>query len=202
MALGVASRWIDTAAGRRPGSGSSSRRGWWGRGWAAPGRRAGWQPGLGCCRRIGAAGGDGGHLPGVGRRRRLRQCCPACLLLAVTAGPVFGAAGAELHRGGRGRLIAAVALGAAFIVEGVLLQSRRRRSRSSAGCIRGRGGGGCGAGGLDRRGQSRPVWSSLRGRRARNRAPGAGNHRSGPGLSGLLNGRGLRLSFARARPAR
>ena len=47
---------------------------------------------------------------------------PALPLLAVVAGPGYGAAGAALHHGERGRLAAAVVLGATFVVEGVLLQ--------------------------------------------------------------------------------
>jgi hypothetical protein len=47
---------------------------------------------------------------------------PGLPLLAVVAGLGFGAAGAELHRGQRGRLVAAVALGATFAIEGVVLQ--------------------------------------------------------------------------------
>jgi hypothetical protein len=44
-------------------------------------------------------------------------------LLVVVAGPGYGAAGAALHHGEGGRLIAAVLLGATFVVEGVLLQA-------------------------------------------------------------------------------
>ncbi len=51
---------------------------------------------------------------------------PGLLVLAVTAGPLYGAAGAGLHRGGRGRLLAASALGAALIAEGLLLQLGER----------------------------------------------------------------------------
>jgi hypothetical protein len=51
---------------------------------------------------------------------------PGLLVLAVTAGPIYGAAGAGLHRGGRGRLLAASALGAALIAEGLLLQLGER----------------------------------------------------------------------------
>lgn len=47
---------------------------------------------------------------------------PGLPLLAVAAGLSFGAAGAELDRGPRGRLIAAVALGGILAIEGVLLQ--------------------------------------------------------------------------------
>jgi Family of unknown function (DUF6518) len=47
---------------------------------------------------------------------------PGLPLLAVVAGPGYGAAGAAIHHGVRGRLVAAVVLGATFVVEGVLLQ--------------------------------------------------------------------------------
>ena len=47
---------------------------------------------------------------------------PALPLLAVAAGPGYGAAGAALHYGARGRFIAAVVLGSTFVVEGALLQ--------------------------------------------------------------------------------
>jgi hypothetical protein len=49
----------------------------------------------------------------------LLPCLP---LLAVAAGLGFGAAGAGLHHSSRGRLVAAAALGAAMVIEGLLLQ--------------------------------------------------------------------------------
>jgi hypothetical protein len=47
---------------------------------------------------------------------------PGLPLLVVAAGPAYGAAGAALDHGARGRFIAAVVIGATLVVEGVLLQ--------------------------------------------------------------------------------
>lgn len=47
---------------------------------------------------------------------------PDLPLLALVAGIGFGAIGAGLHHGARGRLVAAIALGATFAIEGLLLQ--------------------------------------------------------------------------------
>lgn len=47
---------------------------------------------------------------------------PRLPLLAVAAGLGFGAAGAELHNGERGRIVAAVAVSATLVIEGLLLQ--------------------------------------------------------------------------------
>ena len=47
---------------------------------------------------------------------------PGLPLLALVAGIGFGAIGAGVHDGGRGRLVAAIALGATFTIEGLLLQ--------------------------------------------------------------------------------
>lgn len=46
---------------------------------------------------------------------------PGLPLLAVAAGLSYGAAGAEIHHGKRGRFLAAVVMGATFVIEGVLL---------------------------------------------------------------------------------
>ena len=48
---------------------------------------------------------------------------PGLPLLALVAGPAFGASGAHVHRGERGRRLAGVVLGATFTIEGVLLQA-------------------------------------------------------------------------------
>ena len=47
---------------------------------------------------------------------------PGLPLLAVSAGPGYGAAGAALHHEARGRFIAAAVLGVTLVVEGLLLQ--------------------------------------------------------------------------------
>jgi hypothetical protein len=57
---------------------------------------------------------------------------PGLLALALTAGPGYGAAGALLHRAGRGRLVAAVVLGAALVAEGLLLQFGERNALERA----------------------------------------------------------------------
>ena len=51
---------------------------------------------------------------------------PSLAFLVVTAGPAYGAAGAALWRGDRGRLAAATILGAALVAEGMLLQLGER----------------------------------------------------------------------------
>ena len=125
VALGLASRTIDTGVGAildRAGSVALARR-------ALAGGRLGlppWRrPGLGRRRRIHAADGDRRHVPGRGRRAA-DVMLPGLAFLAVTAGPAYGAAGAALWRGERGRLAAAATLGAALVAEGLLLQLGER----------------------------------------------------------------------------
>lgn len=60
---------------------------------------------------------------------------PSLPLLVVAAGPGYGAAGAALHRGARGRFIAAGVLGATFVVEGVLLQQAAAESPVESGLL-------------------------------------------------------------------
>jgi hypothetical protein len=126
MALGVASRWIDTAA--------------WAPAWiglvitpwlVAPWLAGAWTSSPNGILAWGAAAGFAllaatvaAYLAVAGSDSA--PMLPGLLVLAVTAGPLYGAAGACLHRGGRGRLLAASALGAALIAEGLLLQLGER----------------------------------------------------------------------------
>jgi hypothetical protein len=122
VALGIASRLVDTADGAPPWIGlvlSPWLAGPWLAGaWVARHEDSlGWGAVAGLAllsctvlAYLALAGADAAAL------------LPGLPLLAVAAGLGFGAAGAQLHRGKRGRLIAAVALGAIFAIEGVLLQ--------------------------------------------------------------------------------
>ncbi|HKO34741.1 MAG TPA: hypothetical protein VJY85_13425 [Candidatus Limnocylindria bacterium] len=60
---------------------------------------------------------------------------PGLPLLAVGAGPGYGTAGAAVHHRARGRLIAAVVLGATFVVEGVLLLQAAAESPVESGLL-------------------------------------------------------------------
>jgi hypothetical protein len=61
------------------------------------------------------------------------ELLPGLPLLAVAAGLSYGAAGAEIHHGEGGRFLAAVVLGATFVVEGVLLQQAAAESPAARG---------------------------------------------------------------------
>ncbi len=131
--MGIASRWIDTAP--------------WAPGWiglvlspwlAAPWLAGAWVGRPGGSLAWGAAAGFvllaatvATYLALVGADAT--TLLPALPLLAVVAGPGYGAAGAALHHGERGRLIAAVVLGATFVVEGVLLQRAAAESPVESG---------------------------------------------------------------------
>ena len=126
MALGVASRWIDTAAWTPAWIGLVLSpwlvAPWLGGAWTSqPDGNLIW----------GAAAGFALLAATVAAYMALAGPDSAPMLaglpvLVVIAGPMYGAAGAGLHRGGRGRLLAASALGAALIAEGLLLQLGER----------------------------------------------------------------------------
>ena len=87
---------------------------------------AGWQPGLGRRRRLRAAGRERSPATCAVPGADASATVPGLFLLALTAGPGYGAAGAAVHRGQRGRLIAGVVLGAALVAEGLVLQLGER----------------------------------------------------------------------------
>ena len=122
MALGVASRWIDTAAWAPAWIGLVLSpwlvAPWLGGAWTSwPDGNLAWGAAAGF---LMLAATVATYLAMAGPESA--PILAGLPILVVSAGPIYGAAGAALHGGRRGRLLAASVLGAALIADGLLLQ--------------------------------------------------------------------------------